>query len=75
MEGTSGDTVAAFIENRRGATQHLVGRSPSEGEEQDTLRGGATRDQLRYPVDQGSSLARPRSGDDEVGAFGRTDRL
>ena len=54
-------TAAALLADQLlGAPQHLLGRAPGEGQQQDGLRGHPPFDQARDPIDQRAGLARPR---------------
>ncbi len=75
VKGSSGDLVAAAVDQQTGAPQHLLRRPPGEGQQQDGTGINADIDEMRHAIDQGPGLACAGPGDDQQRSFDRGGRL
>ena len=75
VKGAAGDPVAAAAQERLDPLQHLFGRPPGKGQQQDGGRVNALLNHARHPEHQGAGLAAARPGQDQQRALMADGRL
>ena len=65
VKGAAGDPVAAAAQERLNPLQHLFGRPPGKGQQQDGGRVNPLLNHARHPEHQGAGLAAARPGQDQ----------
>ena len=74
MKRAAGDIFTAVIQKKGGSPEHLLGRFPCEGEEENMFRFYSELHEVCHPVNDRPRFTGSGARDDEVGAVNRSDR-